>query len=106
VRCIEYLRLHKGLNIQQLSDDTEISIKQITKWIREGRISLLNAPNMSYPCEVCGILIRENNICDNCKNRLQRDMKNANSTGLQQHNPDEDKYRGAYQIGKRLDNRK
>lgn len=76
-RCIEYLRKNKGLTIQQLAEDTEISIKQITRWIREGRISLMDAPNMTYPCEVCGTLIRESNMCDSCRGRLQKDMKNA-----------------------------
>jgi Predicted transcriptional regulator len=76
-RCIEYLRKNKGLTIQQLSEDTEISIKQITRWIREGRISLMDAPNLTYPCEVCGTLIRESNMCDACRGRLQKDMKNA-----------------------------
>ncbi|MCD9022301.1 flagellar protein [Cohnella silvisoli] len=104
-RCVQYLRENKGLNIQQLSDDTEISIKQITRWIREGRISLLNAPNLSYPCETCGTLIRDGHMCDSCKARLQRDVRNANSTGLQQHNPDENKHSGAYQIGNRLKDR-
>jgi flagellar operon protein (TIGR03826 family) len=104
-RCVEHLRLHKGLDIQQLSDAMEISIKQITKWIRDGRISMLNAPNLSYPCEICGTLIRESHMCDACKSRLQRDMKNANSTGLQQHNPDEHKHTGAYQINNRLRDR-
>lgn len=104
-RCVEHLRLHKGLDIQQLSEDMEVSIKQITKWIREGRISLLNAPNLSYPCESCGTLIRNGHICDSCKARLQRDVRNANSTGLQQHNPD-NVHKGAYQIGNRLNDRK
>ena len=104
--CVEYLRLNKGLNIQQLSDDTEISVKQITRWIREGRISLYNAPNMSYPCESCGMFIREGNICDSCKTRLNRDVKNATTKGIQQHNPDEAKRISAYQIGKRLEDRK
>ncbi|MBO9599113.1 MAG: flagellar protein [Cohnella sp.] len=76
-RCIEYLRKNKGLTIQQLSEDTEISIKQITRWIREGRISLMDAPNMMYPCEVCGTLIRESNMCDACRGRLQKDVRNA-----------------------------
>jgi flagellar operon protein (TIGR03826 family) len=105
-QCIDYLRLNKGLNIQQLADDTEISVKQITRWLREGRISLFNAPNMSYPCESCGMLIREGNICDTCRTRLNRDVKNANSKGFQQHNPDEAKHIGAYQIGNRLNDRK
>ncbi|QMV41685.1 flagellar protein [Cohnella cholangitidis] len=104
-RCAEHLRKNKGMDIQQLSDELEISIKQITKWIREGRISLLDAPNMSYPCESCGVLIREAHLCDSCKKRLQRDVKNANSSGMLQHNPDDDRNRGAYRIGDRLHER-
>ena len=104
-RCVQYIRENKGVNIQELSDVTEISVKQIARWIREGRISLFNAPNMSYPCESCGTLLREGHLCDSCRSRLSRDMRNANSTGLQQHNPDEPKTSGAYQIGNRLKDR-
>ncbi|MFC5469695.1 flagellar protein [Cohnella suwonensis] len=105
-RCVEHLRQNKGVDIQQLSDEMEVSIKQITKWIREGRISLMNAPNMSYPCESCGILIRDGHMCDSCKKRLQTDVKNASSRGMLQQNPDDAKNKRAYQIGNRLDDRK
>jgi flagellar operon protein (TIGR03826 family) len=71
-----YLKENKGANIQQVSDDTEVPVKQITKFIREGRISTSNMPNMSIPCEVCGLPIRESNMCDSCRSKLQRDMKN------------------------------
>lgn len=76
-RCVTYLRENKGANIQELSDATEVTIKQITKFIREGRISLYNAPNLMIPCEVCGTLIREGLMCDKCRNRFQSDMKLA-----------------------------
>jgi flagellar operon protein (TIGR03826 family) len=105
-RCIEHLRENKGVTIQQLSDDTEITIKQITRWIREGRISVANAPNLSYPCEVCGTLIRDGHMCDSCKSRLTRDVKNAQSTGQLQHNPDEKNKPGVYQIGNRQNDHK
>jgi ribosomal protein L32 len=59
--------------IGELSEQTGVSIKQITKFIREGRISMVNAPNLSYPCESCGTLIRENHICDDCRVRLTKD---------------------------------
>jgi flagellar operon protein (TIGR03826 family) len=104
-RCNDHLRENKGVTIQQLSEDTEVTIKQITRWIREGRISILNAPNLSYPCEVCGILIREGHMCDSCKIRFNREVKNAQSTGQLQHHPDEAKNKGAYQIGKNIRDR-
>ncbi|MBJ6361924.1 flagellar protein [Paenibacillus sp. GCM10012307] len=82
--CADKLRKTPGLSIYELSDETGVSTKQITKFIREGRISIVNAPNMSYPCEVCGTLIRENNICMDCRQRLIKDVnsiKNRNQHG-------------------------
>lgn len=71
--CSDYLRKNKGTNINDLSNETGVSVRQITKFVREGRISIVNAPNMAYPCEVCGTLIRENNMCDSCRARLISD---------------------------------
>lgn len=75
--CVNYLRENKGTNIQELSDATGISIKEITRFIREGRISIANAPNMMYPCEVCGTLIQDGHMCDSCRSRLRKDLTNA-----------------------------
>lgn len=74
--CSNYLRENRGAAITELSDATGVSIRQITKFIREGRISMMDAPNMSYPCESCGILIQANNLCDNCRKRLLNASKN------------------------------
>ncbi|MFB9276267.1 TIGR03826 family flagellar region protein [Cohnella cellulosilytica] len=104
-RCAEHLRKNKGMDIQQLSEETEVSIKQITKWVREGRISLMDAPNLSYPCESCGTLIREGHLCEACKKRLVRDVRNATSPGGARYNPDEERQKGTYQIGDRLRDR-
>ncbi|WP_138753703.1 TIGR03826 family flagellar region protein [Paenibacillus sinopodophylli] len=73
--CANYLREFKGSIITEVADATGVSVKQITKFIREGRISIMNAPNMSYPCESCGNLIREHNLCDNCRHRIEKDKK-------------------------------
>ncbi|MDP9699873.1 flagellar operon protein TIGR03826 [Paenibacillus polysaccharolyticus] len=86
--CVDYLRENKGANIQELSDATEVSIKTITKFIREGRISIENAPNMMYPCEVCGMLIREGHMCDSCRTRLTKDLAGAaREVGQKDNNP-------------------
>lgn len=76
-RCAEYLRHHKGITLYELSEAVDVPVRQITKFIREGRISIENAPNMSYPCEVCGEMIRENSMCESCRSRLIRDMAQA-----------------------------
>ncbi|MCR2806740.1 TIGR03826 family flagellar region protein [Paenibacillus soyae] len=73
--CADYLRENKGAIIHELSDATGVAIRQITKFIREGRISIVNAPNMSFPCESCGTLIRENHLCEDCRSRLTKDTR-------------------------------
>ena len=75
--CAQYLRESKGATIHEVSEATGVSIRQITKFIREGRISIANAPNLSYPCEVCGTLIRESNMCESCRTRLTKELRSA-----------------------------
>lgn len=73
-RCAQYLRENKGCNIHELSEETEVSIRQITKFIREGRISLMDFPNMGFPCESCGVMIREGNLCGSCRSKLSKEI--------------------------------
>lgn len=77
--CLHYLRKHKGCNIYELSEATDVSVRQITKFIREGRISVMDAPNMGYPCEVCGTLIHAGGMCDKCRTRLAKDVQRMTS---------------------------
>lgn len=74
--CAKFLRKreNRGSTIHQVSDATGVSIKQITRFVKEGRISIEGNPNMGYPCENCGILIRQGNICDSCADSLKREI--------------------------------
>ncbi|MDF2925416.1 MAG: flagellar protein [Paenibacillaceae bacterium] len=74
----QYLRDNRGATIQQLSDATEIPFRQIVKFIREGRISVMNMPNLNYPCESCGAPIREGHICPDCRKKLTKEYQNLN----------------------------
>lgn len=85
VACAEYLRENRGTAITELSEATGVSIKQITKFVKEGRISMVDAPNLTYPCESCGMPIREGNMCTSCRDRLKADITSATS-GLEARN--------------------
>lgn len=96
-KCLEYLRKEKQATIQEVSEETGVSIRQITKFIKEGRISVANNPNMMYPCEVCGVLIREGNMCDSCRTRLTRDLTAAaREESNKQSGSDDQRGTGAY----------
>ncbi|PZE19365.1 flagellar protein [Paenibacillus xerothermodurans] len=72
-KCLEYLREQRNCTITELSAATGVSIKQITKFIREGRISPRNNANLTYFCEVCGSSIREHTMCEPCRTRLTKE---------------------------------
>lgn len=75
MRCVEYLRKERKASMTELSEATGVSVSQITKFIREGRISTERFDNISYACETCGSPIREGNICETCRRRLLGDLK-------------------------------
>lgn len=104
-KCVKYLRENKGVNINDLSEATGVSLKQITKFIREGRISILHAPNMSYPCEVCGTLIRENTICEPCRMKLVKDVRNNSEDERRKQDQASQKSKVSFKIQERLKDR-
>lgn len=103
--CILYLRQHKGISLDELSEATEVSKALIVKFMREGRISVMGNRNIYYPCEVCGESIRERNICDSCRQKLKKDVRNT----MEDHRRIEDQKKAenkvSYKISDRLNDR-
>jgi flagellar operon protein (TIGR03826 family) len=104
-KCLKYLRANKGTNINDLSEATDVSVKQITKFIREGRISIVHAPNMAYPCEVCGTLIRENTLCEPCRMKLVKDVRNTAEDGRRNEELKRQEGKISFKIHERLKDR-
>ncbi|MHA0856230.1 flagellar protein [Paenibacillus sp. CMAA1364] len=76
--CSDHLRVNRGISMTELSEVTGVTVRQITKFIREGRISVIDAPNLSYPCEVCATaFIQEGNMCASCRQRLTKEMNQS-----------------------------
>ncbi|WP_274654209.1 TIGR03826 family flagellar region protein [Paenibacillus humicola] len=100
--CADYLRRNRGATTQELSEATGVSAKQITRFIREGRISLVGAPNLGYPCELCGTLIRESHICADCRNKLAKDTDRLRKNMVSEAEKSREQGQGSYQIKDRL----
>lgn len=105
-KCVKYLRESRKATIIELSEATEVSVKQITKFIREGRISIASLPNMGYPCEVCGTMIRENAMCGSCRQRLAKDVSNAREDALRAEENRKQEAHIAFKIEDRLKNKR
>lgn len=70
-----YVKENRKCTIYECSDDTEVPIKTIARFIKQGRINLKNNPNMMYPCETCGAPISTGRYCSDCSGQLTKGFK-------------------------------
>jgi flagellar operon protein (TIGR03826 family) len=68
-------RENRTATMAQVVEATGVSESLITKWIKIGRLQLVHFPNLGYPCESCGTMIREGQLCPKCRTRLQTQLK-------------------------------
>lgn len=97
-RCAEFLRENKGASIQEVSDEADVTINQITKFIREGRISLTDLPNLGIPCEMCGAPAGDNKLCENCRRRFSTGVEIATERAQKREEELKRALRSSYQI--------
>lgn len=62
-----YLEENPHATVQQVSEDMEVSTKQIRQWIREERLSLSVAGADGIVCEQCGAPICTGRFCEKCR---------------------------------------
>lgn len=80
LKTAKYLRDHRGSTIQELSEDTGVTITQIRQFIWAGRIIVNQFPNLSYPCESCGSPIQTGRKCSSCLDTLNQLANHAIKT--------------------------
>lgn len=75
IQVRDYIREHESASIQQISDDNEVSVKQIKQWIREERLAFSDKSPVGIECENCGAMIRTGRFCEHCKSTLATALK-------------------------------
>lgn len=72
-------RENRAATIEQVVTQTGVKEETLLKFIKKGRIQLTNFPNLGYPCDKCGRIIRTGKICEKCTNELREDLKTFQS---------------------------
>lgn len=72
---------NRKATIHEVSEGTAVSVSQIKTFITQGRLQVDNFPNMGYPCERCGTLIKKGSMCEPCRSKLTNQLKQAIETG-------------------------
>lgn len=69
-----YLIDNPGSTIDELSENNRVSVKKITRWIREGRFEELGTNLSGLACNRCGDPIKSGRYCDKCSKTLKSVM--------------------------------
>lgn len=70
----EYIYNNPHATINQVSDDCDVSIQQIQRWIRQERLSFSDISPIGIDCEKCGTMIKTGRFCQNCKNTMKSEF--------------------------------
>ena len=73
----QYINENPGSTIEIVSQECDVSAKQIKQWLREERLTFSENSVQGIECESCRKKIRSGRFCDACKNKLQSEFKNA-----------------------------
>lgn len=75
-RVNKYLKSEQNreATVETISESTNVSIKRITNFIRDGRIYADDFPNLFYPCAYCSTQIKKQVLCSSCFEKLSSDI--------------------------------
>ncbi|WP_053360848.1 hypothetical protein [Bacillus sp. FJAT-27251] len=79
LRVTEFLAKDKNrdVTVAMISESTEVSVKRIAGFIRDGRIYAEDFPNLGYPCAYCGTLIKKQILCHSCFEGLALEIEHS-----------------------------
>lgn len=78
---LEFLRRNYRSTNEQVCEATGVSILQLQVWMKEGKLTLSDYPNLNYQCASCAEPIRQHKLCVACSTRLTRDIRKLNESG-------------------------
>ena len=73
----KYIYDNPGVGIQQVSEEMEVSVKLLKKWVREERLTFAAGSGVGIDCERCGKTILSGRFCDECKNKVTQQLDRA-----------------------------
>ncbi len=74
LKIFHFLSTRPSATASEISQATEVDIKEIYRYVRENRLRLVKI-DTGLCCESCGIPISQGKICDECRQKLSNEMK-------------------------------
>lgn len=65
---------NRRATMAEICEATGVADRTIHRFIKEGRLQLADFPNLNYPCESCGVPIRQGKLCASCTYSLRKGL--------------------------------
>jgi ribosomal protein L32 len=72
-----YLDENPKSSMNEISENCEVTVKQIKQWVREERLTFSADSAEGIECEQCGKMIRTGRFCENCKSKISNNLMTA-----------------------------
>ena len=73
----EFLRVNPKAPLNEITEENDVSVKQIKQWVREERLTFTEESQITLECEMCGGKVLSGRFCDKCKASLQHELSGA-----------------------------
>lgn len=73
----EYIRENPQAKIGEISDECDVPLPQIKRWIREERLAFSEDSGIALRCEKCGAPILTGRYCRECKKNMTQRLSSA-----------------------------
>ena len=76
----QYIYDNPRVGITEVSQEMEVSVAQIKRWVREERLTFSDDSPVGIECECCGAMIKTGRFCKNCKDGMVNKFNRAYET--------------------------
>lgn len=73
-----------GATISEVASSLEISVTRIKRYLREGRLEIIEKHNLFLECEKCGVAIQTGRFCTACTTEFFNELKNSDNPQIRQ----------------------
>ena len=68
-------RENRAATLIQVVEATGVAEELILKFVKNGKLQIAQFPNLGYPCDKCGKVIRQGRLCEWCAGEIKADLK-------------------------------
>ena len=73
----DYLYVHPRAKVFEVSTNLDIPVPTIKRYLREGRLEIIEKENYFLRCEKCGKPICSGTLCDDCQKQATHELQSS-----------------------------